>query len=74
MAQNRYLGMLKEEPQSAKYGAKDYLTRPGLAKLDPTLDSETLLPCIDSEMQQPKFYDDNQYWLMDEVEKYMKVN
>ena len=51
--------MLKEEPLSAKYGAKDYLTRPGFAKLDPTTDSDTLLPCIDSEMQQPKFYDDN---------------
>ena len=66
--------MLKEEPISAKYGAKDYLTQPGAARLDLAHDSERLLACADSEMQQPQFYDDNKYWLMDEVEKYMKSN
>lgn len=74
LAQNKYLSMLKEEPISAKFGVKDYLTQPGAARLDPTQDSERLLTCADSEMQQPKFYEENKYWLMDEVEKYMKSN
>lgn len=43
--------MLKEEPISAKYGAKDYLTQPGAARLDQAHDSERLLACADSEMQ-----------------------
>ena len=25
-------------------------------------------------MQQPKFYDDNKYWLMEEVDRYMNTN
>ena len=66
--------MLREEPISAKYGAKDYLTQPGQARLDPAHDSDRLLACADSEMQQPKFYEDNKYWLMDEVDRYMKAN
>ena len=74
LAQNNYLSMLKEEPLSAKYGSKDYLTQPGNARLDTAQDSERLLTCIDNEMQQPAFYDDNKYWLIDEVEKYMKAN
>lgn len=45
-----------------------------MAKLDPTIDQEILLPCADTEMQQPKFYEENKYWLMAEVEKYMKGN
>ena len=66
--------MLKEEPLSAKYGSKDYLTQPGNARLDTAQDSERLLTCIDNEMQMPAFYEDNKYWLIDEVEKYMKAN
>lgn len=34
LSQNRYLSMMKEEPLSAKYGAKDYFTQPGAARLD----------------------------------------
>ena len=73
--QNRYLAMLKEEPLSAKYGAQDYLTQPGQARLEPAQgDAERLLACADKEMQQPQFYEDNKYWLMDEVERYMRSN
>ena len=43
--------MLQEEPLSAKYGAKDYLTQPGAAKFDPQADADRLLACADSEMQ-----------------------
>ena len=75
LTQNRYLSMMKEEPLSAKYSSKDYLTQPGQARLDPAQgDAERLLACADTEMQQPEFYEDNKYWLMDEVEKYMKSN
>ena len=42
--------MLKEEPLAAKYAAKDYLTQPGNAKLDPQQDSEVLLPAANGEM------------------------
>lgn len=59
---------------SAKYGARDYMTQPGAARLDPTADADRLLACADTEMQQPKFYDDNKYWLMDEVDRYMQTN
>ena len=49
--QNRYLSMLKEEPLSAKYASKDYLTQPGQACLDPAQgDAEGLLACADAEM------------------------
>ena len=37
-------------------------------------DAEKLLACADAEMQKPQFYEDNKYWLMTEVEKYMKSN
>ena len=75
--------MLKEEPLAAKYAAKDYLTQPGQAKLDPQQDSEVLfckyflkilLPAANGEMNNQRYYDENKYWLMDEVERYMKSN
>jgi hypothetical protein len=70
--QNAYLRMLSEEPLSALYSAAQYQTRPGQARLDP--ERETLVPFGDLESQKPKFYEDNKYWLLDEVEKYMSVN
>ena len=33
-----------------------------------------LIPNGDIEMQSSKFYDENKYWLMDEVDKYMTLN
>ena len=71
--QNSYLRMLQQEPQSSKYGTGAYRTKPGLAKLDPTKDS-ILMPSGDSEMQKPKFYEDNRYWIIDEVDKYQAKN
>ena len=68
------MSTLKDEPLSAKYGSKDYHTQPGASRLDASQDAERLLICADSEMQKPAFYEDNKYWLMDEVEKYMNTN
>jgi hypothetical protein len=33
-----------------------------------------LIPNGDIEMQKSQFYDENKYWLMDEVDKYMSLN
>lgn len=71
--QNEYLRMLQEEPIASKYTTSAYLTKPGLAKLDPAKDS-ILMPNGDAEMQKPKFYEDNKYWLVDEVDKYLTKN
>ncbi len=72
IAQNAYLKMLQDEPISSKYQSSAYLTKQGKAKIDP--DFGNLMLNGDAEMQNPQFYDDNKYWLMDEVEKYMDEN
>ena len=64
--------MLKEEPHSSKYSSNQYQTKPGKAKLEP--DMANLIPNGDIEMQKSQFYDENKYWLMDEVDKYMSLN
>ena len=65
--------MLQEEPFASKYSANAYQTKPGLAKLDPAKDS-ILMPNGDAEMQKKEFYEDNKYWLLEEVDKYMDKN
>ena len=71
--QNEYLRMLQEEPIASKYSANAYQTKPGLAKLDPAKDG-ILIPNGDAEMQKPQFYEDNKYWLVEEVDKYLDKN
>ena len=65
--------MLQEEPIASKYSANAYQTKPGLAKLDPAKDG-ILMPNGDVEMQKPQFYEDNKYWLVEEVDKYLDKN
>ena len=73
LEQNEYLRMLQDEPIASMYSANAYQTKPGLAKLDAAKDG-ILMPSGDAEMQKPQFYEDNKYWLVEEVDKYLDKN
>ena len=58
------LKILQEEPMPVKFGANEYKTAAGQGPNQEKADNSL-------EAHDPKFFDENKYWLLSEIDRYL---